>query len=52
MTLLQRTKSIFVLLDRRLKLLNVLGPAFSERSLSLPIPLLAFLGRCVDLKND
>ena len=52
MTLLQRAKSIFVLLDRRLKLLDVLGPAFSERSLSLPIPLLAFLGRCVDLKND
>jgi hypothetical protein len=51
MTLLQRAKSIFVLLDRRLKLLNVLGPAFSERSLSLPIPLLAFLGRCVDLKK-
>ena len=51
MALLERAKSIFVLLDRRLKLLDVLGPAFSERSLSLPIPLLAFLGRCVYLEK-
>ena len=51
MALLERAKSIFVLLDRRLKLLDVLGPAFSERSLSLPIPLLAFLRRCINLEE-
>jgi hypothetical protein len=50
-TLLERAQSIFVLLDRRLQLLDVLGSTFSERSLSLPVPLLSFLGSCVDLEN-
>ena len=50
-TLLERAESIFVLLDRRLQLLDVLGSTFSERGLSLPVPLLSFLGSCVDLEN-
>lgn len=52
MTLLERAESLFILLDRRFELLDVLGPAFSERGLSLSVALLAFLGRCVDLDND
>jgi hypothetical protein len=50
-TLLQRAEGIFVLLDRRFKLLDVLCSPLSERGLSLSIPLLAFLRRCVDLRN-
>lgn len=38
-----------MLLDRGLELLNVLGPPLSEGCLSLAIPLLPLLGRCIYL---
>jgi len=52
MALLERAKSVFILLDRCLELLDVLGSALSESGLCLSVPLLAFLGRCVDLEKN
>lgn len=51
MTLLKSPQSLFVLLDGGFELFDVLGPAFSEGSLCLSIPLLAFLGGRIDLAN-
>lgn len=39
-----------MLLYGSLQLLDVLSPSFSEGGLRLPVPLLAFLGGCVDLE--
>lgn len=41
--LLEVLKSLFMVLDRRLQLLDVFGPALAEGCLRLTIPLLAFL---------
>lgn len=43
MTLLEGPQSVFVLLDRCLELLDVLGSTFSERRLGLSVALLALL---------
>lgn len=43
MTLLEGPQSVFVLLDRRLELLDVLGSTFPERRLGLSVALLALL---------
>ena len=49
MTLLKSRQRLLILLDRRLKLLDILGPALSERSLRLSVALLALLRRGIDL---
>ena len=49
MTLLESRQRLLILLDRRLKLLDVLGPALPERCLRLSVALLALLGGSVDL---
>lgn len=49
MTLLESAQRVFILLDRCLELLDILGATFSERGLRLSIALLALLGRGVDL---
>jgi hypothetical protein len=38
--------------DGLLELLDVLSPALSEGGLSLPVPLLALLGRSIDLETS
>ena len=43
-TLLQGLQRLFMVLDGGLELLDVLGAPLSERSLGLPVPLLALLG--------
>lgn len=43
MTLLEGPQSVFVLLDRCLELLDVLGSTFSERRLGLSVALFALL---------
>lgn len=43
MTLLEGPQSVFVLLDRCLELLDVLGSTFPERRLGLSVALLALL---------
>ena len=43
-TLLQGLQRLFMVLDGGFELLDVLGAPLSERSLSLPVPLLALLG--------
>jgi hypothetical protein len=48
-TLLQRLQRLFMVLDGGLELLDVLGAPLSERSLGLPVPLLALLGRGIYL---
>lgn len=49
MTLLQITKRIFILLDIRFELLDVLGTAFSESGLRLSVALLSLFRRCINL---
>lgn len=49
MTLLESRQRLLILLDRRLKLLDVLGPALSEGSLRLSVALLTLFRRSVDL---
>ena len=41
MTVLQVLQRLFMVLDRALQLLDILGPSLSEGSLCLPIALLA-----------
>jgi hypothetical protein len=48
-TLLQGLQRVFMVLDGGLELLDVLGAPLSERSLSLPVSLLALLGRGIYL---
>lgn len=48
MTLLESRQRLLILLDRRLKLLDVLGPALSEGSLRLSVALLTLFRRSVD----
>ena len=49
MAQLEVLKGVFMMLDRRLQLFDVLGPPFSECCLSLPISLFTFLRRCIYL---
>lgn len=47
LALLKTREGFFILLDRGLKLFNVLRSPFSKGSLCLPIPLFALLRRCI-----
>lgn len=47
--LLETLQRILVLLDGGLELFDVFGPPLAEGSLSLTVPLLPLLGRCVYL---
>lgn len=51
MALLKTREGFFILLDRGLKLFNVLRSPFSKGSLCLPIPLFALLRRCIYLRH-
>lgn len=52
MALLEALQRVFMLLDRRLQLLDVLGPPLTEGGLGLTIPLLSLFGCSVDLAAD
>ena len=51
MALLKVLERLFMMLNGRLQLLDVLGPPFTESRLCLTISLLPFLGRCVYLAH-
>ena len=51
-TQLQGLQSVFMMLDRRLQLLDVLGPSLPEGGLRLTVPLLSLFGRRIDLQAE
>lgn len=51
MTLLQGLQSVFMMLDCRLQLLDVLRSPLPEGSLSLTVPLLSLFGCRIDLQQ-
>lgn len=46
---LQALQGVFMLLDGSFELLDILGPPLPEGCLSLAVPLLPLLGRCIYL---
>ena len=49
MTLLEVREGFLILLDGCFELLDIFGPAFTERSLGLPVPLFSLFGSSIDL---